>query len=197
MKRRYRIANKKRYSACITVMILILLGLVVLLFYRPIKEQVEQYQYPLAYESLVEKYSVENGLPPSLVYAVINCESSFQPDAVSSIGARGLMQMTSDTFDWVCYRLDGKEQFDDLFEPEVSIRYGTYLLRYLSDVFGSTEEVICAYHAGVNQVLRWLEDPAYSADGETLDTIPFDDTRYYLSKVTTAIEKYQTLYQIP
>ncbi len=57
---------------------------------------------PLKYEESVKKYAGQYGVPPSVVYAVIKSESGFRPDAVSSAGAKGLMQIMPDTFSWLC-----------------------------------------------------------------------------------------------
>ena len=57
-----------------------------------------QKAYPLGYEQLVLSACEENELEPSFVFAVIRTESSFRPDAQSSVGARGLMQITEETF---------------------------------------------------------------------------------------------------
>ena len=57
--------------------------------------------YPREYSELVEKYAFENSLPVELVFAVILTESSFRADALSSAGAKGLMQITDDTNDWI------------------------------------------------------------------------------------------------
>ena len=61
--------------------------------------------YPLKYEDYVEVYAKENNLSPAFVYAVIKCESNFDKDAVSSVGATGLMQIMPDTFDWINMKL--------------------------------------------------------------------------------------------
>ena len=52
-----------------------------------------KYIYPLEYQTYVERYSAEYGVDKYLVYAVIKTESGFDPDAVSNVGARGLMQI--------------------------------------------------------------------------------------------------------
>ncbi|MBR6314829.1 MAG: transglycosylase SLT domain-containing protein, partial [Clostridia bacterium] len=49
--------------------------------------------YPQRYDDFVETYTAEHGLEKSFVYAVIKCESGFDPQAVSPVGARGLMQI--------------------------------------------------------------------------------------------------------
>ena len=85
----------------------------------------QRYTHPLRYESYGEKYSRENGLDKYLVYAVIKTESGFDPGAVSNVGARGLMQIMEDTFDWVKFRLgDEDTRYLDMYDPETNIRYG-------------------------------------------------------------------------
>ena len=66
--------------------------------------------YPLGYQSIVEPMAAEKDLDPALVYAVIRTESSFSATARSSVDARGLMQLTPDTFQWVRYRLGERSE---------------------------------------------------------------------------------------
>ena len=194
---KYRIVNRKQFMRFILLLLLTAALIAAAVFaFRPVRRSVEQSLYPFEYREIIERYCAEYDLPVSLICAVIKCESGFRPEAESSIGARGLMQLTEETFDWVRGRLGGSETFDDMYNPEQAVRYGTYLLSYLTDVFGGTPEVLAAYHAGMNQVHRWLDDPDYSADGETLDHIPFGDTEHYVSKVTDTMEKYRELYDL-
>ena len=126
-------------------------------------------------------------------------ESSFSPDAVSAAGAVGLMQLTEDTFHWARYRmgtLDSGLNVDDLFEPEVNIQYGIYVIHLLREDFSSTATLLAAYNAGRTTVLNWLEDDRYSQDGETLADIPYDETRKYVLKVLQTQETYRELYEI-
>lgn len=161
-------------------------------------EQYERNTHPLKFSEYVGKYADENELDLYFVYAVIKTESGFDPDAKSSAGARGLMQITEETFDWIKFRLgDGDEiTFDSLYEPEQNIRYGTYLLGYLKGVLKNRQCISAGYHAGVNAVLSWLEDTQYSDDGVTLKTIPSSVTRHYVNKIQTAYEIYTKLYDI-
>lgn len=155
--------------------------------------------YPLPYQEYVEAYAADYEVAPSLVYAVMATESSFEPDAVSAAGAMGLMQLTADTFDWARMRMgtqDNGMTTDDLFDPEVNIRHGTYVLHLLREDFHSTATLLAAYNAGRTTVLNWLEDERYSQDGETLVDIPIEETRQYVLKVLQTQETYQQLYGI-
>lgn len=159
--------------------------------------KIERYIYPADYSDLVEKYAEEYDLDKSLIYAVIKCESNFNPDAVSSIGAKGLMQLTDETYEWVCSRYgENNSNSDDLFDAEKNIEAGCRLLKLLSKDFDSLETRICAYHAGRNITIKWLSTPDYSADGKTLDNIPYSDTSSYVDKVVKTIEKYKEIYEI-
>ena len=73
------------------------------------------------YQALVEQYCQEFSVEPALCYAVIRTESSFNPEATSSIGARGLMQLTEETFDWVKSRLE--PQSDTTYDAMYAVSY--------------------------------------------------------------------------
>lgn len=152
--------------------------------------------YPQKYSSLVTEYSQKAGLDESLVYAVIRSESSFNKDALSSIGAIGLMQVTPPTLEWALNRTQeaGKYSSSDLYTPEVNIHYGTVILAMLISEFGDEKTAIAAYHAGQGNVKKWLANPDYSSDGKTLYHIPFSDTRAYVKKVEATKKIYADLY---
>lgn len=152
--------------------------------------------YPLKYSELVEKYSAEYNLDEAFVYAVIETESGFNKDAVSEVGARGLMQIMPDTFKWLKSKTGEKLSEDALFEPEVSIRYGCFLLRYLLDEFENEKTALAAYHAGVGRVKKWLKDPEYSDDGKTVARIPYETTKNYTEKVMKTYHRYIKLYDL-
>jgi soluble lytic murein transglycosylase len=155
----------------------------------------EKAAYPLKYAEEVMSQSEATGIPPELLFAVIRTESGFNPRAQSAVPARGLMQITQDTFEWVRYRLHEEEKYvyEDMFTPEVNIRYGAELLKLLREELGSDLNVLCAYHAGRGNALEWLKDPAYSKDGEIVE-IPFGDTRRHVSKALETKRIYQDLY---
>ncbi len=151
--------------------------------------------YPLGYAELIDRYSEQYNLPPELVYSVVRTESHFRAGAQSHVGARGLMQITYDTFEWIQMRTGDKEHtFDDMYDPETNVRYGTYLLAVLIEEFKNEDTAMAAYHAGRGQVTKWLQDKNYSADGQTLTHIPFDDTSAYVAKVRRTVLMYVELY---
>lgn len=152
--------------------------------------------YPMEYEDFVVKYSEENNLEVSFVYAVINCESSFDSSAVSSADAIGLMQITPDTFDWLQTKTDEDLDTNALYDPETNIKYGCLFYGILLDTFDSVETAIAGYHAGMNIVSQWLEDEQYSDDSINLAEIPYPSTADYVDKVMFTQKIYQLLYDI-
>ncbi len=152
--------------------------------------------YPLSYYEIIMEQSEEYDLDPALVYGVIRAESNFDPQAVSSANARGLMQMTPKTFEWIQTMVPDSENLtvQDLFEPEINIQFGCELLSLLLSHYENESTAICAYNAGMGNVTSWLENPEYSSDGVTLKEIPYGETREYLKRVTENREMYQKLY---
>lgn len=158
----------------------------------------ERQLYPLRYQAAVQQQARAYNIPPSFLYAVIRTESRFDPEAFSSAEAMGLMQITADAFEWAKMRMGEQRPLttDDLYDPEVNIQYGSFIYALLLEEFGSPEVAVCAYHAGRGNVRHWLQNPAYSADGVHLDTIPYSNTRWYLAQIQKTQRVYQQLYHI-
>ncbi len=161
-------------------------------------EAAERAQHPLYYADYIVQYAAAQDIDPALIAAVILCESSFNPQAESRLGARGLMQLMEDTAEWVAHKLDEDDEsysFDKLYDPETNIRFGAWYLGYLSRRFnGDPKKIVCAYHAGQGNVDSWLSNPQYSSDGITLDVIPTSDTSVYAGRVLQAMTVYQKYY---
>jgi len=191
---------KKTDSYTVIIRVIIALIAVTLVFFcvNLVKYGLEQYElgnYPLKYGDYVERFAGEYGLDKYLVYAVIKTESGFNPKAESNMGARGLMQIMTDTFDWIKMRLNDEGDYDGMYEVEQNIRYGCYLLYYNLDKYGDVDCALAAYHAGGGNVDSWLSDKSYSGDGKTLDRIPISDTAHYVDKVNKAYKTYIKLYE--
>lgn len=168
-------------------------------FLPQIWQQAEQWRYPRRFASQVELWAQEYDLDPLLVYAFIRTESGFDPQAESSVGARGLMQMTEETFLWLKTKLPDTENltFDSLYEPSCSIRFGAYylhlcLVRYEGDV----ETAAAAYHSGWGTVDALLAQEKFSADGRTLDEFPYAQMNHYVEKILRSYERYTRLYSL-
>jgi soluble lytic murein transglycosylase len=143
----------------------------------------ERIRYPLRYSEYVRVHAREHGLDPSLVAAVIYQESKFRSDAKSSSGAIGLMQITPDTARGIAIRTHGSAfHTNDLYNPEINIRYGAWYLKNLFEKYGSEKLVLAAYNAGQGNVDRWR------AKGEP---IQFAETRAYVKRV----EHLKTVYR--
>lgn len=159
-----------------------------------ISPQLDLQRYPVAFAEIIEKNAVEFGVPRELVFAVVRTESSFNPDAMSHAGAKGLMQLMDDTNAWVALMCGEEECLDEIFTPELNIRRGVWLLAHHYKEFGGWREALAAYNAGFGRVKGWLADPAYTNDGRTLSHIPIGETRAYVEKVMEAAEKYREIY---
>jgi soluble lytic murein transglycosylase len=194
-RRKKRRVNKTRLVLPLLV-ILLLIFVVYYMFFFP--KAVREIAYPLAYQDEIKKYAAAYDLDPARVAAVVYCESSFQPEAVSPAGARGLMQIMPETGGWIAKKLDEAGDYTDekLFEPELNIRYGCWYLNYLDGRYdGDLTKATAAYHAGGTRVDEWLSDKAYSQDGVTLASIPYDSTRAYVANVKTAYEHYKEIFR--
>lgn len=150
---------------------------------------------PVVYEDWIRAYAEENDLEPAYVAAVILAESSYRPDAVSSVGARGLMQLMEETAGDVAGWLGEEFDWDAMFDPETNIRYGCCLLgRLMRRYDGDMRCASSAYHQGMGTVDRWLSDPNYSEDGKTLAVIASSVTNNYVEKILRYYERYTEIY---
>lgn len=150
--------------------------------------------YPRRYIDFVEIYSQNNNLSEEFVLAVIECESGFDKNAVSYLGARGLMQIMPETFQWLQEKRGENLPDESIFDPETAIDYGCYFYGMLMNQFEDEATAVAAYHAGAAQVEKWLNDENYSADGKTLTDIPYPSTKSYVEKVMRVKNIYHKLY---
>lgn len=152
-------------------------------------------RFPLYYTDKIKSQAGKRELEPSIVFGLIRQESIFDSNAQSAAGAKGLMQIMPGTGKQIAHQLNEKWQsHSSLYDPETNIKYGTYYFRQLLDRFnGHFALATAAYNAGPGRVKEWLkESPAVPAD-IWVATIPFKETRKYVSSVLTYAVIYQHL----
>ena len=142
-------------------------------------------RFPLAERATVESQSAANGLDPAWAFALIRAESAWQPDVRSPANAYGLMQLLPATgqqmarqlgLDWPGTSL--------LLDPRANIRLGTRYLAQQADKFqGSPWLATAAYNAGSKPVQRWLGERGTLPADIFIETIPFRETRDYVTRV--------------
>lgn len=191
--RKSRPARRLTPALAALVVLLLAVGILVTTFGRT---QIEEMEYPRRYEEYVTYYADKYELDPLVLYAFIRTESNFNPEAESSAGARGLMQITEITFDWIKSRIAPSEtlNFDDLYDPETNIRFGSYYVAYCLLEYGDLATAAAAYHSGLGTVGELLANPDYSSDGRTLDEFPYPQMRRYVHKITTSYARYCEIY---
>lgn len=141
----------------------------------------ETLSLPTAFDSLISAASTKYGVPESLIKAVIDTESSFNPHAVSSAGAKGLMQL----MDATAQGLGVSDPFDPAENIDAGVRYLSYQLKR----FGGQENMaLAAYNAGPSKVERL----GISSDAElmsVLNQLPLE-TQNYVAKIQNARAKF-------
>lgn len=194
MSQKKRRAKKKKHPVLTAAALVLTAGAVWLAFSYFSGRARDPARLPY-YETVMQDASAYR-VSPALIYAVMRTESRFHPNAVSNAGAKGLMQVTDDTFLWVKSRTESMADIDEsrLMEPEVNILAGVRTLSLLEEMFSSGDTVIAAYNAGPGTVQSWLQDPAYSSDGVTLARIPYPETEAYVRKVNRAASEYRSRY---
>jgi soluble lytic murein transglycosylase len=151
--------------------------------------------YPLAYWDIIAQESRARSLDPYQVAGLIRQESVFNPRAVSSARAYGLMQVVVPTGIATAKRF-GVERtitMESLFEPRLNIQLGTAYLREQLDKYGHIEYVAAAYNAGPNRVVQWRATLPLELD-EWAEAVPFRETRLYIQGVVRNMLQYKRLY---
>ena len=143
-------------------------------------------RYPLRYDQSIRASARVHDLDPALLAAVVYVESRFDPDARSDAGAIGLMQLLPETAKGIALRTGGTRfVVDDLRDPDLNIRYGSWYLGSLLERYGGVDTALAAYHAGQGNLDRWLA----SGSG-----IVFPETRAYVSEVERVRDVYADAY---
>jgi len=148
--------------------------------------------FPRDYWGLVQRQARANGLDPYIVMGLIRQESAFNPRAVSTANARGLMQILPSTVSGT--RRGRTRAAQRLFDPAYNIQFGCRHFRALLKIFnGNPEQVLAAYNAGDTRVRNWISQPEFRDEVEFLETIPIPATRGYVEAVLRDAAIYRQL----
>ncbi len=161
----------------------------VLIFRGTLDHAIQELTLPLKHEDIIREQAREKGVDASLIAAVIYAESRFR-DQESDAGARGLMQITPESAKEI-ERLSGGTTFklEDLSDPEINIRYGTFLLSELLNRYdGDVVAALAAYNAGPANVEKW------GGSDLNLEDIQFPETRAYVEDVLDKQGEYRSEY---
>ena len=194
---RARKARRSRQKRLRRLALLLVLAVCAALLLPGLWKRAERMLYPRKYEALVERRADTYDLDPLLVDAFIRTESGFDPQATSTVDARGLMQMTEETFIWLRSKIAPDEGllFANLYDPETSIRFGCYYLHLCMERYnGDVATAAAAYHSGWGTVDALLQMEEHSADGETLQGFPYNQMNHYVKKITSCYARYQRIY---
>jgi len=180
-RRRRRLAIGAAVLAAVLVIGLFLRG--------TIDKAIQELTLPLKHEDVIRQQAREKGVDAALIAAVIYSESKFS-ESTSSAGARGLMQITRDAANDIERHSGGTTfRFSDLSDPEINIRYGTFLLREMLDRYeGDEAAALAAYNAGPGNADKW------GGSDLTVQEIPFPETRAYVEEVLEKQREYREEY---
>ncbi len=142
-------------------------------------------RFPVTYSSQVINNATMQSLEPALVFGLMRQESMLDKNAESPAGARGLMQIMPETGRQIARKLNTPWlSASSLFDPDTNIKYGTFYYKQLLDRFsGNFALAAAAYNAGPNRVDKWLPNRKWMPADVWIETIPFKETRKYVTSV--------------
>jgi len=147
--------------------------------------------YPAAFAEALTGAARGAGLDPNLAASVALQESAFNPLAVSSAGARGLLQVMPAVGAELA-RMAGLPRFEpsDLFDPTTNATLGCKHLREYQRRFGSIPRALAAYNGGPSRVERWSVASPPDDDERFVERIPIPETRLYVKRVLAGARMY-------
>jgi soluble lytic murein transglycosylase len=143
----------------------------------------------------VEAEAREFGVDPLLLAAIVRQESTFDLEALSRAGARGLAQLMPGTAAQAARGLDVTLYPEWLTVPDLNLHLGAaHLAALLRRFRGRVEVAVAAYNAGAAPVSRWITRPGAEDPDQFIEQIPFPETRGYVRAVLRNRDLYRALY---
>ncbi len=151
--------------------------------------------YPEAYKKYVVKYTQYFFIPKELVWSIMRAETFYRFDAVSPVGARGLMQLMPYTGQKIASLSHVSFSKEKLFSPRFNIHLGSHYLYRLRKKFKRKIPLIVAsYNAGPHNLENWIYRFGDLSVDSFIEHIPFLETRRYVKKVIRNYGIYSLLY---
>jgi soluble lytic murein transglycosylase len=153
-------------------------------------------RYGLYYHDLILQEEQNYGLDPLFMFSVIRQESLFEGFVQSNAGAYGLMQIIPATGDQIAGELQWPIGYnsDDLYRPNVSVRFGSYYLASNRDLFGGNMyAALAAYNGGPGSAAIWNNLSGNDPD-LLVEIIRFEETRDYIRLIYEIYGTYRMIY---
>ncbi|KPU42677.1 soluble lytic murein transglycosylase precursor [Oxobacter pfennigii] len=152
--------------------------------------------YPKHYEEEVLKASEEFSVDPYLLWAVMREESRYMYNAISRVGAMGLLQIMPSTGKDIAARLKVNTDEIDLSNPMINIRFGAYYLKSMLDRYnGDEDKALAAYNGGAGNVNRWAKTKLGNTKEDFPAAVAFSETREYITRVKNSYLTYKWIYE--
>jgi soluble lytic murein transglycosylase len=183
-------SRSRRWPIWAGLAVLVGLAVGVMVAHGTFDKAIKQLTLPLEHEDIIRQQAQEKGVDAALIAAVIDTESKFASTAESSAGARGLMQVTPEAAKDIA-RHSGATTFhtSDLSNPEINIKYGTFLLAERIEQYeGNVAAALASYNAGPGPVERW------GGTDLKVDNITYPETRAYVELVLERQKEYREKY---
>lgn len=181
------------------ILIISIILLVVIIIFFIVNYLFRNIFYKKDYEDIVNSVAEKYELDKDLIFAVIKAESNFDKDATSNKNAKGLMQLLETTAKDMAKKEKAFASIENLnlHNPEININLGTKYLSMLIDKYnGDTLLALAAYNSGMGNVDNWVEQGILIKDNpESIENIPYGETRAYVKKVSKYCKIYSWLYK--
>jgi soluble lytic murein transglycosylase len=162
--------------------------------FSELPKEVWDFLYPQSYWRLIQRQARANRLDPYMVIGLIRQESAFNPRALSTANARGLMQVLPETAAHSHRASRMRSAGRRLYDPVYNVRVGCAYLKEMMKTFDNRPELaLAAYHAGDFRVKDWLGKTSFQDSVTFLESIPIQATRSYVELVLRDAEIYRQL----
>ncbi|HEY3138075.1 MAG TPA: transglycosylase SLT domain-containing protein [Blastocatellia bacterium] len=152
--------------------------------------------FPLIAWSTIKQEAKRYSIDPYVAAGLIRQESVFNPNAISRVGARGLMQVMPATGQLISKRQgNGAITAADLYNPSLNIKLGMNYLAQMLGEFGRIEYAAAAYNAGPGRARAWIAQRGSMDIEDWIESVPFSETRGYIQNVLRYAANYRRFYK--